>query len=132
MSSLVRFLKEKLGHRGFIVREFICKYSYIEIHYRDYPIYPILHLSFPIYNRDLCEMSLCYQNRLYGYTKRNPHLKTFQDIYYEIIHFFFKYRIVEDIMFYPKSSLSLQTIAFYRLSTIDIQRLRTEFFLILL
>jgi hypothetical protein len=73
-------------------------------------------------------MSLSFDNRLYGYTKKNPQLQTFQDIYYEVLHFFFKHSLLEDIKKYSRPIVPLRIGAFYQISTMDVRRLRTDFF----
>lgn len=129
-SSLTIYLNEMFKHSCYRIKTCICNYSYIEIYHEKNKEYPILHISFPRYNSDICEMSLCYRNRLYGYKKRINHLHSFNDIYYEIHNFFFQMMVLEDIIKYKKSIVSLKISSMYQLSTMDIARLNTDFYLL--
>lgn len=133
---LIEYLRGKFDHHGFCINTRGCNstYPYIDMYHKDHRVYPVLHITFPIYIMDLCEMSIKYKNGLYGYMKRNPCLNSMHDIYEEAMHFFYKYLILEDVLSrsYIRTNRSLEKMAYLQLSTMDIRRIRTDFFLILL
>jgi len=126
---MISFLSKKLGNDFILHKSTTTKSSSFLIQYKSIK-YIYMCISFPSYlqgSHQLCETSIFTKRGLEYYRKRFS-LYSLNDIYLEVLFFFYHHIVLKDIInFTFRKHKTLKKLCFYQLCSFDMKHIRTHY-----